>query len=167
MKHSNIHGKGEQIVIVPRKSRKCTLITLVISWQQHSAFRHADTACDLLKITLSISMGHKGDLSDSNVAGLSNSETVDLLGFSHTSISRLYREWPETEKKIQWAPVLSPVKIPCQYQMSAGNVQTSLSWAVKVTQREFYSQGLQTSIPNETWNREADGHQKTMSSSKV
>ena len=48
-------------------------------------------------------MGKKGDLSDfercivvgARQAGLSISETSDLLRFSHTTISRVYRELSE------------------------------------------------------------------------
>ncbi len=51
-------------------------------------------------------MGKKGDLSDfergmvvgTRRAGLSISKTVDLLGFSRTTISRVYREGSEQEK---------------------------------------------------------------------
>jgi len=57
----------------------------------------------LLKFKPSIRMGEKGDLSDSERgmvvgfrrAGLSMSETADLLRFSPTTITKVYREWSE------------------------------------------------------------------------
>ncbi len=52
---------------------------------------------DFLKFKPSIRMGKKGVLSDFE-RGMVVSKTADLLGFSRTTISRVYREWSEKDK---------------------------------------------------------------------
>jgi len=68
-------------------------------------FRRSYGQDDLLNFKLR--KGNKGDLRDfecgivvvgSRWAGLSISEVVDLLGFSLTTISKVYKEWYEKEK---------------------------------------------------------------------
>ncbi len=65
-------------------------------------------------------MGKKGDLSDfecgmvvgARRAGLSISKTADLLVFSCTTISSVYREWSEKEKISSERQVVG-TKMPC------------------------------------------------------
>ena len=84
-----------------------------IMWQQLNAYNHAEMVKRLSCFRPNVRMGKKCDLSDfdcgmivgARQAGLSISETADLLGFLHTTVSSLVRMVQKT-KSIQWATVL-------------------------------------------------------------
>ena len=58
--------------------------------------------------------------------GLSISQTGDLLGFSCTTLSWVWREWCEKQKNIQWAAVLRANHIVNERSDEKG--QTGRSW---------------------------------------
>ncbi len=105
-------------------------------------------------------MGKKGDLSDSERgmvvgarrAGLSISKTADLLGSSRTSISRVYREWSEKEKNIQWASVVW-TKMPCWCQRRMGRLVRDDRKATETQITTRYNQGMQNTISEHATHR--------------
>ncbi len=105
-------------------------------------------------------MGKKGDLSDSERgmvvgarrAGLSISKTADLLGSSRTSISRVYREWSEKEKNIQWAAVVW-TKMPCWCQRRMGRLVRDDRKATETQITTRYNQGMQNTISEHATHR--------------
>ncbi len=107
-----------------------------ITWQQLNAFRHLDVVKTTCRSSNRASeWGRKRYLSDfecgmvvgATRAGLNISKTADLLWFSHTIISRVYREWSIFFFNIQWAAVVW-MKMPCWCQTLEENGQTGWRW---------------------------------------